>query len=113
MHEYRMQTDKEYAALVAFQNATANQGLEDQSLTMLLAGNGLKPLLNYGLDPVHLSTRVVNAVSAKDAGKLLGIPSKEQVTRAFVDRSPEHIDKLLWKVTGNAVKANALGLGTP
>ena len=103
LHSYRMQTDPEYAARVNFEAETSNQALQDQSLLMALAGNGVKPLVAYGSVPTHTASRIVNAVANKDATRLLGMPTKNQIKRA-ISNEEGAIDKLLWKGTGNAVK---------
>ncbi len=104
LHSYRMQTDPEYAARVKFDKETLDkQALQDQSLLMALAGNGVKPLVAYGSVPTHTASRIVNAVANKDATRLLGMPTKNQIKRA-ISNEEGAIDKLLWKGTGNAVK---------
>ena len=94
-----------------FLTETANQRLDDQSLTMALAANGLGALAAYGTPVTHLTGRAVRGVMSRDPNRVLGIPNREALTNALKLKGPDR-DKVLWQGTGNSVKIDQLnGLG--
>jgi hypothetical protein len=59
----------------------------------------------YVFPELTTARRGVNAIAEKDMTRLVGIPRQKDISAFLV--SPESRDKVLWTMTGNAMKADA------
>lgn len=84
----------------------ADAPLRDASADMFVMAQGPQKMV-YMSPELTTANRVSNSILAKDPVRLTGAPSKQELTEVFVDKNKDAIDKLLWRVTGNAQKANA------
>lgn len=80
--------------------------LRDASADMFVMAQGPQKVI-YMSPELTTANRVSNSVLAKDPIRMTGAPSKQELTEVFVDKNKDAIDKLLWRITGNAQKANA------
>ena len=85
--------------------AEKDKPLEDATLQMLSMAQGAKGF-TYVFPELTASMRGVNAIAEKDLTRLVGIPRQKDISAFLV--SPESRDKVLWTVTGNAMKADAV-----
>ena len=81
-----------------------DQGLRDASADMLVMAQGPKAF-TYVSPELTSALRVANTVKTKDPMRMTGVPTKKEVSNAIEDS--EAMEKLKWKLTGNALKANA------
>lgn len=79
--------------------------LDDGSLQMLAMAQGPKAFV-YTFPELNGAVRGINAVNEKDITRLLGTPRQKDIS-AFLS-SPESRDKVMWTLTGNAIKADGL-----
>jgi hypothetical protein len=78
--------------------------LDDATMQMLSMAQGFKGF-PYVFPELTASMRGVNSIAEKDMTRLVGIPRQKDISAFLV--SPESRDKVLWTVTGNAMKADA------
>jgi len=78
--------------------------IRDATDQLLIAAQGPKAF-TYLSPELTSALRVSNAVNTKDAMRLTGVPTKEEIKNAAA--SAEAMDRLKWKVTGNGLKINA------
>ena len=112
IHEYRMATDPKYVQGIQVAEAKArleaeDRPLQDMSTQMVLGTAGLGKIATYSNAPLHMASRVVNAIGAKDPFKLVAIPRMQELKRALSVAGPER-ERNLWRATMNGVKANSL-----
>ena len=79
--------------------------LDDASIQMLSMAQGARGF-PYVFPELTASMRGVNAITEKDLTRLIGTPRQKDISAFLV--SPESRDKVLWTLTGNAMKANAV-----
>ena len=78
--------------------------LRDATANMFVMAQGPKSF-TYVSPELTSALRVVNTVKTKDPMRMTGVPTKKEVSNAIEDS--EAMEKLKWKLTGNALKANA------
>lgn len=79
--------------------------LEDATMQMLSMAQGAKGFV-YVFPELTSTMRGVNALTEKDLTRLAGIPRQKDISAFLV--SPQSRDKVLWTVTGNTMKADAI-----
>lgn len=77
--------------------------IEDASLQMLTLAQGPSKF-SYLFPEATTANRIVNTVAEKDITRLVGTPRTSDVKGFLADK--EARDKVLWTLTGNAVKAD-------
>lgn len=79
--------------------------LEDGTMQMLSMAQGAKGF-HYVFPELTAFMRELNAVTEKDLTRLVGTPRQKDISAFLI--SPESRDKVLWTLTGNTMKANAI-----
>lgn len=91
----------EYIAKEYMRAIADTEALQDQSLTMAVAADGVKPFIQYGTPLGMMLTRTGNAIRSRSPRRLFGIPDADGLRKAIrsggVDR-----DKVLWSSTAKA-----------
>lgn len=81
----------------------SDRPLEDATIQMLTAAQGPSKLF-YLSPEITLANRVSNAVTTRNPYKVTGLPTQEELSGLAANAAIR--DKVLWKVTGNGIKAN-------
>lgn len=84
--------------------ADNDPGLRDASADMLVMAQGPKAF-TYVSPELTSALRVTNTVKTKDPMRITGIPTRKEISNAIQDN--DAMERLKWKATGNALKANA------
>lgn len=78
--------------------------LRDASADMFAMAQGPKAF-TYVSPELTSALRVTNTVKTKDPMRMTGIPTRKEISNAIQDN--DAMERLKWKATGNALKANA------
>ena len=78
--------------------------LRDASADMLIMAQGPKAF-TYVSPELTSALRVTNTVKTNDPMRITGIPTRKEISNAIQDN--DAMERLKWKITGNALKANA------
>ena len=81
--------------------AENDPGLADATMQMLVMAQGPKAF-SYLFPELTATGRVANTIREKDASRLLGVPRKSDL-KNFINSAASR-DKVMWTLTGNAVK---------
>lgn len=83
----------------------SDKPIEDGSLQMLAMAQGPRAFV-YTFPELNGTVRGINAINERDLTRLTGIPRQRDISAFFT--SPESRDKVMWTLTGNALKADGL-----
>ena len=78
--------------------------LRDASADMFVMAQGPKAF-TYVSPELTSALRVTNTVKTNDPMRMTGIPIRKEISNAIQDN--DAMERLKWKATGNALKANA------